>query len=83
MDAFYYGGVVDQVNMAALASFEVLSRRVLGIVDAYSGDGSKPNWRVAGHISGGLGIDDAMSLEMRTFIQRTVRERNELEANRR
>jgi len=83
VDAFYYGGVVDQVNMPALASFESLSRRLLGIIDAYAGDGSKPNWRVAGHISGGLGIDDAMSLEMRTFIQRTVRERNELDTARR
>ena len=31
----------------------------------------------------GLGIDDAMSLEMRTFIQRTVREPNELDTARR
>ena len=65
-------------------SFEVLSRRLLGMVEAYAGDASgKPNWRVAGHIgfyvSGGSGIDGAMSLEMRSFFQRTVRERNELE----
>ena len=79
VDAFYYGGVVDQVNMAALASFEALSRRVLGIIDAYAGDSNKPNWQIAGHISGGIGIDDAMSHEMRTFVQRTVRVKNELD----
>ena len=54
-----------------------------GIIDAYAGEGSKPHWRIAGHISGGIGIDDAMSLEMRSFVQRTVREQNELEVSRR
>ena len=83
VDAFWYGGIVDQVNMASLASFEALSRRLLGIIDAYAGDASKPNWRIAGHIAGGLGIDDAMSLEMRTYVQRSVRERNEIETARR
>ena len=69
-------------------SFEVLSRRLLGMVDAYAGDASgKPDWRVASHIgfyiSGGSGIDGAMSLEMRSFFQRTGRERNDLEVTQR
>ena len=84
VDAFYYGGIVDQLNLGSLACFEALSRRVLGIIDAYSGDSSdKPNWKIAGHISGGFGIDDTMSFEMRTYLERTVRERNEFEAVRR
>ena len=83
VECFYYAGSVDQLNMPALASFEILSRRLLGIIDAYAGDGQKPNWKIAGHISGGVGLDDAMSLEMRNYVQRTVKERNDLEVARR
>ena len=30
IDVFYYGGIVDQINMASLASFDVLSRSPSG-----------------------------------------------------
>ena len=42
VDAFHYGGTVDQVNMPRILAFEVLGRRLITIIDAYAFDGARP-----------------------------------------
>jgi hypothetical protein len=80
IDTLYLAGTFDQVNMGALASLEVVSRRLLQYVEAYAHGSEHPNWNAAKHIGGG---DDSLSLmpeEMRTFASRLSREEAELES---
>eukprot|EP00959_Pyramimonas_sp_CCMP1952_P394542 8266790-Pyramimonas_sp.AAC.1 len=48
----FYAPTLDQLNAPALASFEVLARRLQAILDAYKIPGRAPNWQMARFYSG-------------------------------
>jgi len=77
IDAFYYAGVVDQVNIPALLCMEVLARRVMTIVDAYATGADKPRWGNSKYYKGSGSIRDGVPTQMKSFIARQVREENE------
>ena len=76
-DCLYYGGVYDQVNMAGLASFEVIARRVQSIVDAYVNP-SKPDWSNARHFSGAASPEDLVSPQFRGWAARKAKDELDL-----
>ena len=82
VDCFHHGEVADQINMTGLAGYEIVSRSLLGIIDAYITESAKPNRKVAVDISCGESIDDAKDSEMRTYILRSDREWNKIESAR-
>ena len=77
VDAVYYGGMVDQLNLGALLGYEVIFRRLLTITDAYSGGAAKPRWTTARFMRGTGSIRDAVPQAMRSHVARRVREENE------
>ena len=74
IDALYYGGSYDQLNMSACASFEVICRRVQTITDAYSAPGKPPNWEMAKYLSGRTDALDGISRELRSWAFRHAKE---------
>ena len=81
VDMFWYGRMVDQLNLPALICFEVLSRRILAMIEAYS-DPQRVNWSTSRFYTGTAGLDDAAPPEMRTFVSRSARELQDMEATR-
>ena len=81
VDMFWYGAMVDQLNLPGLVCFEVLSRRLLAIIEAYS-DPSRVNWASSKFYTGAAGLDDAAPAEMRSYVSRAAREMQDLEATR-
>ena len=81
VDVFWYGSMVDQLNFPALICFEVLSRRILAMIEAYS-DPQRVNWSTSRFYTGTAGLDDAAPPEMRTFVSRSARELQDMEATR-
>ena len=79
MDALYYGGSYDQLNLPVLASFEAIARRIQCIVDAYSQGGSAaPDWGNAKLFTGYLGPDDLVMPQLTTWAARKGKEEVEL-----
>ena len=54
-DVSSLGAVVDQLNCAALLSFEVLAKRLQAIIDAYAQDARTPKSTIARHFRGAYG----------------------------
>ncbi len=79
IDALYLAGTYDQVNVGALASLEVITRRLLQYVEAYVHGAENPNWSSAKHISGTTSALDQVPEEMRTCASRLSKEEAELE----
>ena len=80
-EVFWYGAMVDQLNLPGLICFEVLSRRLLAVIEAYA-DPSRVNWSSSKFFTGSAGLDDAAPTEMRTFVSKAARELQDLEATR-
>eukprot|EP00959_Pyramimonas_sp_CCMP1952_P421985 8839850-Pyramimonas_sp.AAC.1 len=68
--AICYTGTYDQVNLASMASIGVLCRRVSTIVEAYSGDPTRPNrgpeWAGLKHFMGTTSPLDIVDPTLRT-----------------
>ena len=80
LTAIYYAGTYDQVNLASMASIEVLSRRVSTIVEAYAGDPTKgPKWAGLKHFMGATSPMDIVDPTLRTAVFRKNKEEMELE----
>ena len=80
LSAIHYAGSYDQVNLASMASIEVLCRRVSQIVEAYSGDPNKPpKWGGLRHFMGVAGPMDVIDPALRTAVFRRNKEEMELE----
>ena len=83
LSAIHYAGSYDQVNLASMASIEVLCRRVSQIVEAYSGDPNKPpKWGGLRHFMGVAGPMDVIDPALRTAVFRRNKEEMELEKGR-
>ena len=77
VDCIYFAAVYDQLNIGALASLEVISRRVHAIVDAYAA-GPRPQWTLAKHLTGATAAEDVVSAELRTYAAKLAREESEM-----
>ena len=82
IEAIYVAGCMDQINMPALQSFEVLGRRVQSIVDAHSADSQRPQWSNARLFSGVGSAVDAISPELRQYVARRAKDEAEVETMR-
>ena len=79
VEALWLGGTYDQVNMPALASFEILGRRLQTIVEAYSSSaGGVPDWQHAKLFTGAASADDLVSPELRSWAAKKGKEEVEL-----
>ena len=81
VEVFWHGAMVDQLNLPGLVCFEVLSRRLLAMIEAYA-DPNRVNWAASKFYTGAAGLDDAAPTEMRTFVSKAARELQDLEATR-
>lgn len=77
VDALYYAGTYDQVNIPALVSLEVICRRLQAIVDAYTNPG-RPSWENAKIYAGQGGVDDVISPSFRTYAAKKNKDELEL-----
>ena len=70
-------GVVDQLNVGALHSTEVLCRRIAAIVEAYVVTG-RPSWEHARFYAGTASAEEVVAPALRNQVLRRVKEENEL-----
>lgn len=79
VDALELGCCYDQLNCPALASFEVLTRRIMAVVDAFSaGTSSMPDWGAAKVITGYRGPEDVLSPQLRQWAAKKGKEEVDL-----
>ena len=80
MNCFLLAGTYDQLNVGALASFELLARRAQAIAQAYKhGSGGKPNFGTANLFMGEDAGEDGVTVGMKHYISKQAKEVNELE----
>ena len=83
VDCLYTAGSYDQVNVPALASMEIVARRLQGIVDAYAaGSPGNPDWSSARVITGYRGAEDAIAPALRSWASRRNKEEIDLAVSR-
>ena len=83
VDCLEQGGCYDQLNLASLASFECLARRIQSIVDAYNaGSAASPDWGAALIITGYQGPEDVVMPSLRSWAAKRGKEEVELAAAR-
>ena len=83
IDCLFTAGSYDQLNVPSLACMEIISRRVQGIVDAYSaGSPGNPDWSNTRVITGYKGAEDAISPALRTWAARRSKEEVDLAVSR-
>jgi hypothetical protein len=71
----------DQLNLGACACLEKIARRTQAIVDAWdTTPGSHPEWGTADLFIGTERVDDAVDPELREFVGRRVKQRNDTAA---
>ena len=79
----HLGGCYDQVNMAGLAAFEKVSRRLQVIIDAYSTtQGGGPNWKMAKYYDAAPGSVDGVAPSLRSWGIKKAKEELELSSHR-
>lgn len=77
IDALYYAGTFDQLNVPGLMSMEVICRRIQAISDAYTNP-AKPSWENA-KVFAGLGSpEDIVSPTFRTYAVKKNKDELEL-----
>ena len=79
VEAVYLGCCYDQLNVACLASFETLVRRIQAIVDAFSaGPRGNPDWGSAQIMTNYRGPKDAVSPQLKTWASKKGKEEADL-----
>ena len=79
VEAVYMGCCYDQLNVAYLASFETLVRRIQAIVDAFSaGPRGNPDWGSAKVMTNYRGPKDAVSPQLKTWANKKGKEEADL-----
>ena len=81
VEVFWYGAMVDQLSLPGLVCFEVVSRRLLACIEAYT-DPTHVMRSASRFHTGSQGLDNAAPAEMRTYISQAARELQDLEATR-
>ncbi len=77
VDALYYGGTFDQLNIPALMCMETICRRLQAIVDAYTNP-SRPSWENAKIFAGQGSPEDIVSPVFRTYAAKKNKDELEL-----
>ncbi|CAJ1441652.1 unnamed protein product [Effrenium voratum] len=79
VEAVEYGGTYDQLNLASLASFECISRRIMAIVDAFGAGGAgNPDWGAAKIFTGYRGPEDIVMPQLKQWASKKGKEEAEL-----
>lgn len=79
VEAIEYGGSYDQLNLASLASFECISRRIMAIVDAFgAGTAGAPDWGAARIFTGYKGPEDIVMPQLKQWASKKGKEEVEL-----
>ena len=79
VDAVYFAGCYDQLNLSSLLFVEVLLRRAAQIIEAYDGDPSRPNWTGVRFMMGETHALNPVPYQMRAFNARKLKEETEIE----
>ena len=82
VEILYQGGTYDQLNVGAVASFEIASRRLIAIVEATSKGLDSPNWETARHCTGTSTIFDLAPHELRACVTRAAKDEAEIDSMR-
>ena len=77
VDALYYGGTFDQLNIPALMCMETICRRLQAIVDAYTNP-NRPSWENAKIFAGQGSPEDIVSPTFRTYAAKKNKDELEL-----
>ena len=72
--AMRHAGSYDQLNLCALASVEVLARRVATIVEAYAVDPTRPRWAGLKYLKGATSPLDIVDPQLRATNARKSKE---------
>ncbi len=76
-DCFYFGGVMDQINLGGLIMVEALCRRIAVIVDAYAVPG-RPVWENARHYTGVAAAEEVVAPSLRAHVLRRAKDEAEV-----
>ena len=79
VEILYEGGTYNQLNVGAVASLEIASRRLIAIVEATSKGLDSPNWETARHYTGTSTIFDLAPNELRAFVTRAAKDEAEID----
>ena len=77
VDALWFAGTFDQVNIPALVSMEVVCRRIQAIVDAYANP-NRPSWENAKLFTGQGTPEDIVSPTFKTYAAKKNKDELEL-----
>ncbi|CAK0793120.1 unnamed protein product, partial [Prorocentrum cordatum] len=80
IEVLYLAGTHDQLNMGALASLEVVSRRLLQYVEAYAHGADQANWGAAKYLGGTTNPLDLAPDALHSYVSRLSKEEHELVA---
>ena len=82
VEILYQGGTYNQLNVGAVASLEIASRRLIAIVEATSKGLDSPNWETARHYTGTSTIFDLAPHELRACVTRAAKDEAEIDCMR-
>ena len=72
IDALYYAGSVDCLNVGGLVCLEILARRVETITEALRDGVDRPSWGTAGYLAGRRQALDCVSPSLRSWATTQV-----------
>ena len=82
VELLYQGGTYDQLNVGAVASLEIATRRLFAIVEATSKGLDSPNWETARHYTGTSTVFDLAHHELRACATRAAKDEAEIDSMR-
>ena len=82
VEILYQGGTYDQLNVGAVASLEIASRRLIAIVEATSKGLDSPNWGTARHYTGTSTIFDLALHGLRACVTCAAKDEAEIDSMR-
>ena len=79
-ECLYLGGCFDQLNLASLASMEIIARRVCQLVEAYfCGEPGRPSWDGVRYLAPSLFQSTVVPNALRVYASRRLKEEADLE----
>ena len=82
VEILYQGGTYDQLNAGAVASHEIVSRRLITIVETTSKGLDSSNLETARHYTGTSTIFDLAPHELRAYVTRAAKDEAEIDSMR-
>jgi hypothetical protein len=83
VESLHFGLTYDQLNMGALASFELIVRRIMAIVEHVNSGKDSGNWSAARYLIARRGPGDLMSRELHRHVAEEARTDREISEVRR